>query len=142
VDAVTEALEPRTRANYVAAPEYFLLTQACRLVNDAFADGGHGCYLVGSACRTKDYRDVDVRLILEDAYFDALFGTMHALQCNPRWVLLCLAISRHLQQASGLPVDFQIQRMTDANREHSDDERQPLGMFHDMRPHEPYPGGG
>jgi hypothetical protein len=65
-------------------------------------------YLVGSALRTKDYRDVDVRLIVTDEVatsFDALL--------KRTW--LDMAVSMWGQRATGLPIDFQIQSMTEAN---------------------------
>jgi hypothetical protein len=50
---------------------------------------------------------------------------------------MCTTISMWLEKQSGLPIDFQIQRMTQANAQHSmktGHERQPLGIFLD------YPG--
>jgi hypothetical protein len=136
---VTEPTKEKWRANYVAAPHYFLLDQACRIVNDAF---GSCCYLVGSALKRRDYRDVDVRLILPDEEFAGTFpGIGSSYPANARWSLLCCSISRFLSEASGLPVDFQFQQRTLANAQH-DGERHPLGMFHAMKEHEPYPGGG
>ena len=35
---------------------------------------GSICYLVGSATKRPDFRDVDVRMILDDEEFHALFG--------------------------------------------------------------------
>jgi hypothetical protein len=50
---------------------------------------------------------------------------------------MCTTISAWLSTQSGLPVDFQFQRQTQANADHSTKtghSRQPLGIFHD------YPG--
>lgn len=123
---------PMKRANWLPAPAAFNLSMACMLVNKAF--GGHfGCYLVGSSLRKRDYRDVDVRLIMGDAEFARLFGegTESCPQLNPTWSLLCSSISLFLQQHTGLPVDFQIQQQTKANEEFSGagHERHPLGVF-------------
>jgi hypothetical protein len=91
-------------------------------VFDAF---GHCPYHVGSSLRATltgegEWRDVDVRLILPDDEFDALFPNHNHRQpslCDLRWALLCDALSGQAHQATGLPVDFQIQRLTEANAE-------------------------
>lgn len=122
------------RANYLPAPHFFNLHQACRVVYDAF---GSPPYLVGSSLERRDYRDVDVRLILEDAEFDRLFpGTAgSAYQLDALWSLLNSSIALYLSQHSGLPVDFQIQRMTEANLEYPGARgRQPLGIFFHRKP--------
>jgi len=126
------------RANYVPSPHFFNLNQACRLINDAF-EGGFGCYLVGSSLDRRDYRDVDVRYIMKDDAYDRLFrdgrGENGGGYLNPLWSLLCSTISMWLSQQSGLPIDFQIQRQTQANQLHPGaGRRQPLGIFLD------YPG--
>lgn len=122
---------PWKRANYVPAPHFYNLNQACVLLNQAF--GGFGCYLVGSALERRDFRDVDVRLILEDAEYARLFRSPEGGWLDPFWSLLCTTISAWLSQQSGLPIDFQIQQQTKANAEHSG-KRSALGIFLD------YPG--
>jgi len=82
----------------------------------------HGVFLVGSVGETPDFRDVDVRLILADDEFDRLFG--HAPEL---WSVFCYAVSRQLAADTGLPVDFQVQRMTEANEKHGDRPRNHLG---------------
>ncbi len=126
----------KQRANYVPAPHYFNLNNACCLINKAF--DGFGCYLVGSSLHRRDYRDVDVRFIMSDAAFDRMFRVPEGhgddvTWLNPLWSLLCASISIWLSQQSGLPIDFQIQRQTQANAKH-DGIRSALGFFHD------YPG--
>jgi len=96
-------------------------------VFDAF---GHHPYLVGSALASKTgWRDVDVRLILPDDEFDVLFSdhqrVVHHL--DMKWVLLCDALSELGKLMTGLPVDFQIQRQTEANAEF-DGSRSALGL--------------
>lgn len=111
----------------VGSPGFFLLNQAAVMVRLAF---GEVPYLVGSAITSKGYRDVDVRLILDDADFKALFPTASA---NPRtdafWSLLCSSVSLYLRQATGLPVDFQIQSQHTADTKYPGRERVPLGVF-------------
>jgi hypothetical protein len=74
----------------------------------------HGVYLVGSVGERADFRDVDVRLILEDEDFDRLFRHSPEL-----WSVFCYATSRWLSADTELPIDFQVQRQTEANEKHS-----------------------
>jgi len=129
---------PMKRACFVPAPHIFNLNHACNTISDAYAVLGCGyghCYLVGSSLRKRDYRDVDVRLILDDAHFDRLFPGAQPgpYMMHSAWSLTCAAISCWLREQTGLPVDFQIQRMTEANAEYSRKDghggRYPLGMF-------------
>lgn len=124
-----EPWKPWRRANFVPAPHFYLLNQACLPLVQAF---GHSVYLVGSAIERRDYRDVDVRCILDDAEYDRLFGKDGGYT-NAFWSLVCTSVSLYLSQATGLPVDFQIQRQTQANAQHSG-KRAALGIFLD------YPG--
>lgn len=117
------------RANYVGAPHFYNLNQACALINRAYPQGM--CYLVGSSLTTKEYRDVDIRLMLPDEEYDRIFGGGD--WANPLWSLTCTSLSLWLHQQTGLPVDFQIQRQTQANELH-DGKRSALGIFLD------YPG--
>ena len=96
----------------VGMPAALHLDAFGREIEDAF---GHLPYLVGSAAVGKQWRDVDVRLILSDDEFDALFPPVEQGQPGGRWDLLCAAISELARQRTGLPVDFQIQRQTYAN---------------------------
>ena len=116
------------RSNWLPAPQAYVLDQMCVIVNKAFGDS-YGCYLVGSALKKRDYRDVDVRFIMADAQYDAMFGTNLPAHMHPLWSLLCTSISLFLQTHTGLPVDFQIQQMTRANAENEGDARHPLGAF-------------
>lgn len=118
-----------SRETYVGAPGFFLLNQACIAVSQAF---NAVPYLVGSSITTKDHRDVDVRLILDDAEFDRIFGDQMAY-VNPRvnalWSLLCSSISQHLAHASGLPIDFQIQSSAVSRTKYGAEKRIALGIF-------------
>lgn len=97
-----------------------LLDVACGPVWAAFGS----TYLVGSAQTGGAYRDVDVRTILEDSEFDRLFGDEPV--GRRRWELICLSVAHLLAQQSGLPVDYQIQRLTEANAKY-DGPRNPIG---------------
>lgn len=96
----------------------FALEQACKDINDAF--GGYRCYLVGSALERGDWRDVDVRYIMEDEEFSVLFPNAgQQWEQDPRWLLLTVSISERLSRITGLPIDFQIQPQTHANERHT-----------------------
>ena len=116
---MSEFPQPRKKHNYVGAPAIFALEQACRILYEAFGDIGFGCYLVGSCLERPDWRDVDVRCILSDDGFAALFpdAGQHWEQ-DARWLLLTISISERLSKLSGLPVDFQFQPQTHANERH------------------------
>lgn len=105
----------------------------CVAINKAF--GGFGCYLVGSALERRDHRDVDVRYIMGDEEFDAMFRAGDTVR-DAYWSLLCLSISVWLRDVTGLPVDFQIQRQSDCNADPQNNgkRRDALGIFLD------YPG--
>ena len=113
-----ETAERRQKAIYVGAPGCFKLEEAIRQVCDAF--GVFCCYLVGSALTRQDWRDVDVRLILDDADFAREFPSTRGGQWehDPRWLLFTTAISDRLSAITGLPIDFQIQPQTRANEMH------------------------
>ena len=113
------------RANFLPAPQAFNLNMACHIVFEAF---GHPPYLVGSAVERRDYRDVDVRLVLPDDEYRRLFPDTVNQTHNAAWSLLCMSISLFLQQHTGLPVDFQIQMQSKANDEHKG-PRLPMGLY-------------
>jgi hypothetical protein len=110
---------------YLGGPPFFSLAQALLIVQKAF---GEMPYLVGSVLRTPHFRDVDVRMIMDDAKFEALFGTSHG-SVMPFWQLINLAISEYLQKRTGLPVDFQVQKRSHVKAEDWERRREPLGMY-------------
>lgn len=110
--------EPQKKTNYVGAPAIFALEQACKPINRAF--GHFGCYLVGSALERANWRDVDVRFIMEDAEFAKLFPDAgDHWEFDDRWLLLTVSISERLSKVTGLPIDFQFQPQTHANARHN-----------------------
>lgn len=116
------------RCCYVGAPEIFALSHACLIVSEAF--GGDICYLVGSATQKRDFRDVDVRLIICDEKWTALFGSQNNGEVVPFWSLVCTSISEYLTNRTGLKIDFQIQSMTQANGPmHGNKARVPLAIY-------------
>lgn len=82
------------------------------IVSDYF---GHTAYHVGSSLVTKDWRDVDVRLILPDHEFAERFGT-GATYVYPKLAAITLAFAALGKEMTGLPIDFQIQQQSWANK--------------------------
>lgn len=112
--------------NGLGAPECFALSHACLIVEAAL---GETCYLVGSAVDRRDFRDVDVRVIMSDEKWQLLFGRTQNGELVPFWSLLCTAISEYLSRRTGLKVDFQIQRRSAVREADWEKPRQPLAIY-------------
>jgi hypothetical protein len=98
-------------AEYVGQPGWHLLQLACIPLVEALGVP----YLVGSAVLSKNWRDIDVRVILDDERFAELFpADIAPRRLDPWWALVCAGISQYLIRATGMPVDFQIQSRTEA----------------------------
>lgn len=111
----------------IGMPASLYLEAFGTLVQDAFdATPYHvGSSLPGSG---KDYRDVDVRLLLDDEAYEAMgFGDPARPHDNPKWVAMTLAFSQLGRSMTGLPIDFQIQQRSHANAE-NDGPRSALGV--------------
>ncbi len=123
--------EPKKKICYIGAPAVFALELACQHINSAL--GGYGCYLVGSCMEKADWRDVDVRFIMADEKFAELFPSVDISidtaiwEFDPRWLLLTISITEWLRKQTGLPIDFQIQPQTFANKWHAK-QRSAIGM--------------
>lgn len=105
------------------------LNDACIRIREAFGDDP---WLVGSATYNDNWRDVDVRYVMDDVEFDALFKGREFF-----WSLFCLSVSEYLRAASGLPIDFQVQRASVALEKFKTHRRVALGY-----PMRLYAGGG
>lgn len=117
----------KCRANFIGMPWQPKLDLYGLIVFDAF---GARPYLVGSCLIRRDFRDVDVRVILPDDEFEVLFGegmiaTEH--RANPKLSAINMAFSSLGKEMTDLPIDFQIDQMTRANTEH-DGPRNALGI--------------
>lgn len=97
-----------SRHNYLTMQQIALLRDWATRVRQMFK--GEMCYQVGSTLQKQDWRDVDVRLILDDADYDALAKLVKIDRLN-------LSVSIWGNHVTHLPIDFQVQRMTDANDE-------------------------
>ncbi len=114
------------RASFLSAPEAFDLRNVIEIVNQAFGMS----YLVGSCLTTRDYRDVDIRCIMPDEEFNRRFpGVGEEPLYDAEWSLICAAVSEWLQKRTGLPIDFQIQRMSYANKVFGKPEHQRHALF-------------
>lgn len=106
--------KPRKPVNVgTGMPETSHLEAFGESLRDAF---GVMPYHVGSSIQGKTWRDVDVRIMLDDDRFGALFpgyGTWR--QRDAWWSLVCAGISELGRVRTGLPVDFQVQRTSEAN---------------------------
>ena len=91
----------------VGGPKSRLLDQWGDMIHSAF---GVMPYLVGSANETKDWHDVDVRVIIPDTTFLQIFRRLpQPHSASPIWRLVCDAMSAWGQAFTGLPIDFQVQ---------------------------------
>jgi Golgi nucleoside diphosphatase len=105
------------KPHYLPAQPYLALNRAVGSVNRGL--DSLGTFLVGSCLERADFRDVDVRTMMTDEAYDRLFpGGESGTDSDAFWSLLCESIGAYLAQATGLPIDYQIQRMTEANAMH------------------------
>ena len=131
-EPATSPPEPPTREKFIHldATQMHRLTQAIMIVEAAF---GEKVYLVGSVMKTAKYRDVDLRIILEDDQFRALFGgdpEHHTPgKMMPFWCLVCNAVSEMLAARTGLPIDFQVQARSWVTDDDWDKVRNPINML-------------
>lgn len=100
----------------VSARTTYLTTHDLYLLDHGVAPLRRLCpdiYLVGTVLTSADWRDVDVRMIMDDDEFDATFA-------NPLlWEAFCITATSWLTSLTLLPIDFQVQRMSEANAKHN-----------------------
>lgn len=97
----------KTRVSFLTVSQTFDLSVACRPLSGF----GFGTFHVGSSLTRADYHDVDLRCIMPNSEFDVMFVDDN----DPKLKFLNVAISEWIGARTGLPIDFQFQRMTDAN---------------------------
>lgn len=94
---------------------------------------GETPYHVGSSLMQKQWRDVDVRLILSDEKYKQMgLGDPKYPHQNAKWVSLVMAYSALGKAMTGLPIDFQIQQQSYANEKFSG-VRSALGVLTRLR---------
>jgi len=71
----------------------------------------------GAKLNKNQWRDVDVRLIMDDEKYVAEYREPNESHRNAKWVATCLAWSSFGRTLTGLPIDFQIQQQSKANRD-------------------------
>lgn len=100
--------------------------------SQVWAAFGNPPYHVGSsmpAVAKEGWRDVDVRLILDDEEYERLgLGDPKWPHQNAKWVSLCLAYAALGKYMTGLPIDFQIQQRTLANETFKGSPRSAIGI--------------
>lgn len=122
--------EARERATYMLWTDLVELNRFGSYLRDAFPDA-LGVFHVGSSLVRADYRDVDVRVIFTDEDFDRLFGPLTQPRYeNAKWNAHRIAWTHFGQSITGLLIDCQFDRMTEANDEYAPPEhpRQALGI--------------
>lgn len=107
------------RTNYLTVAQNFALEAALSVLNDA----GCGAYMVGSCMERPNFRDVDLRCVLDDAEFEQRFGGQRV-----RLRLLNAALSEWIAARTGLPIDFQFQARTESDR-YKGRPRNPMGIL-------------
>jgi hypothetical protein len=117
-------------------PAGIWLSKFGQIIADAF---GEVPYHVGSSLHSKDYRDVDVRLLLPDEEFARLFGRPESAEVNTKLAAYTLAFAALGQQMTGLPIDFQIQTLTHANSRYGGQIRSALIQVEPQFPESPPP---
>jgi hypothetical protein len=123
----TELPMPERRECFVGSPAFFHLNHAVLIIKYAFDATP---YLVGSSVTNRNWRDIDIRVMLDDDQYDRLFpNAPRNPRLHPLWSLMCATVSDWLTLASGVPVDFQIQRQSVANEMFSGKPRVPLGIL-------------
>lgn len=97
------------KGSFIGAPQAFNLYQCCEPIHKAYPES-LGIFHVGSSLDTRNFRDVDVRLIMSDERFYQHFPQFaRGGDCDALWSLTCSSISEWLAKRTDLQIDFQIQ---------------------------------
>lgn len=106
--------------------------QRLQMFNDLiFAAWGEIGYQVGSSLKGKDWRDVDIRVMLSKDEYARHFGDVWQngmRHQNPRWRAEMQAWTTLGREITGLPIDFQVERLSEANAVWPNEERNPLKL--------------
>jgi hypothetical protein len=102
----------------IGQPQGMLLNEFGERCKAAF---GEAAYHVGSSLsamrdKSREWRDVDVRLMLDDDVWEKLeLGDPANPHGNAKWRAFCIVFSDYGRHLTGLPIDFQLQQRTHAN---------------------------
>lgn len=108
----------------VGQPQSLLLQEFGDRLRAAF---GAMAYQVGSSLESKTWRDVDVRLMLTREQWGQFgLGDPKAYWECPRWRAFSIVFSDYGRHLTGLPIDFQLQLLDDANAEFTGKPRSAL----------------
>jgi hypothetical protein len=108
--------------------QQLLLDQFGQLVEAAWGELG---YRVGSSTRGADWRDIDIRVMLSNDEFERRLGRVWQEGLRHRHLPYraeMLAWSTLGHKMTGLPIDFQVQRLTEADAKYPDGYRIPIGL--------------
>jgi len=104
----------------IGQPQGMLLNIFGETLRAAF---GEVAYHVGSSLtteKTTHWRDVDVRLMLDDDVWEQMqLGNPANPHGNAKWRAFCIVFSDYGRRVTGLPIDFQLQQRTHANDKYS-----------------------
>ena len=114
--------------NHVGMPAALLLDHWGLMLYETF---GEYAYLVGSAAEKRGWRDVDVRVILDEADYESWFpGSERSPGCvNARWSAITASFSLWGKAMTGLPVDFQVQLRSKVSEADWEKPRIPIGLY-------------
>jgi len=103
----------------VGQPQGMLLNEFGERLRAAF---GEVAYQVGSSLgeKTVGWRDVDVRVMLDDEVWEASWlGEPANPHGSPKWRAFAIVFSDYGRHLTGLPIDFQLQQRSHANLNYS-----------------------
>lgn len=101
--------------HFLTTVQWFNLNTCIQPICKVF---GYQVFLVGSVLTRRDWRDVDIRVILPE--YGDLFGHDHHRK------VLGMMMSEWLANRTGLPIDLQLQTMEEAAK--YDGKRNALGI--------------
>lgn len=107
--------EPRERAIYLRVDQVRKLDHWCQSLRVSFKTH---VYLVGSVLTGKDWRDVDVRIVISDEAFESI--PMQTLDLD-------MLLSEWGQNQTDLPIDCQVQSASEFSTYKG--PRNPRGIF-------------
>ena len=100
----------------IGMPGYLYLNAFADVASDFF---GVVAYHVGSSAAHKNgggFRDVDVRVMLPDEQYVAEgYEHIGGAPLGTKWSAACLAFTALGEKMTGLPIDFQVQSVSDGN---------------------------